>query len=92
MWDMCRVRWVAVVLVVLAALVYLGGLTASPDDRGIAYQTVAAVAVAGVFGGIIVFCVRVNRRFVGTPLLGWPGWGRFLLECGDRRTSRDRVG
>ncbi|MGA2442643.1 MAG: CPBP family glutamic-type intramembrane protease [Tepidisphaeraceae bacterium] len=74
-------RWVAVLFVFLAAFVYLTGLTASPDDAGIAYQTTAAIAIISVFAGVIVFCVLIHRRYVGTPLLGWPGWRRFLLEA-----------
>ena len=74
-------RWVSVVLILLAAFVYLTGLTASPDDAGIAYQTTASIAIIGLFTGVIVFCVLSHRRYVGTPLLGWPGLRRFLLEA-----------
>lgn len=73
-------RWVAAVFVPLVAFVYLAGLTASPDDAGVAYQTFAAVAIVIMFTVVIVFCVLAHRRYVGTPLLGWPGWRRFLLE------------
>lgn len=73
-------RWVAVVVVLLAAFVYLTGLTASPDDADIAYQTIAAIALVSVLTAMIAFCVLAHRRYVGTPLLGWPGWRRFVLE------------
>jgi len=73
-------RWIAGVGVLLAGFVYLTGFTASPDDAGIAYQAIAATALVSVLTAIIAFCVLAQRRYVGTPLLGWPGWRRFLLE------------
>lgn len=73
-------RWVAGVVILLAAFVYLAGLTASPDDASIAYQTIAAVALVSILTALIVFCVLAQRRYVGTPLVDWPGWRRFFLE------------
>lgn len=73
--------WVAAIFIPLAAFVYLTGWTASPDDAGIGYQTLAGISVFAVFSGVLVGCVFLQRRYVGTPLLGWPGWWRLLVEA-----------
>lgn len=73
-------RWVATVLVLYAAFVYLTGLTASPDDSGIAHQCIAVVSLLGAFSAMAVFSVLAQRRHVGSPLLAWPGGRRFILE------------
>ncbi len=72
--------WAAVAFAPWAAFVWLSGLAASPDNAGIAYQTMAAAVLVLAFTAVVVLCVVFNRRYVGTPLLGWPGWQRLLLE------------
>ena len=61
-------------------MVLLTRVTVSPDDAGVAGQSLASAALIVMFAGMLLFSVLIHRRNGSGPLLGWPGWRRWFLE------------